>query len=472
MTLLQKRAFLVAASLIVVLGIALRLIGANGELALDEVWSLKLLQSIGRPDQIFWKINHDNNHFLNSLWLYAIGPGASVLAQRALAIALGAAGIVVAGLWACERGPAACLVTMALFEGCFAMVQYGSEARGYSGLVLFAVAALVLCEKTLNGEDRRWWLALACLLGLLCHLNMVFLFVVIGIWVGFIQIRRQSDLMQAGWATIKLLYPAALCTSPLVLWVVYTLHSRVFTIGMLNPFAADRFTSAYGLLIRAMTGLPGLTAPAFYLLLPSNALALAWLWRRALNGRFSLYVIALVVLPALMFALRLPNTDQPRYFLVSGTAYLLLVGELMGIAFRHGATIRVAGVAVLLVFANQNAGFLQHFFIDGRGHYREAVQAMTTQGPARYGSNDAFRNPLLVDYYARQLGASATYIPDSEWCAAPPDWYLVYAFSHDAPPATVIAGPATCKQLFDAPSVFPYWGMSGFQWSLYRKAAR
>lgn len=64
------------------IGLTLRILGARGDLWLDEIWTLKLLEHVGSPGEIFWNLAHDNNHPLNSLYLYFVGADASALAQR------------------------------------------------------------------------------------------------------------------------------------------------------------------------------------------------------------------------------------------------------------------------------------------------------------------------------------------------------------------------------------------------------
>jgi hypothetical protein len=81
-----------------VIGAALRLFGTHGDLWLDEIWTLVLLEPITSIGQILWGINHYNNHFLNSIYLYVIGLDASPVVQRGLSVLLGTAAIAAAGL--------------------------------------------------------------------------------------------------------------------------------------------------------------------------------------------------------------------------------------------------------------------------------------------------------------------------------------------------------------------------------------
>src|SRR5258707_6309966 len=81
----------------------------------------------------------------------------------------------VTNLAAAPRGQAAVIFAMLLFGLAYPMVHYGSEARGYAGLVLFLLFAVVFLEHALDGSDwpLRHSLGAAIGLGLLCHLTMV-----------------------------------------------------------------------------------------------------------------------------------------------------------------------------------------------------------------------------------------------------------------------------------------------------------
>lgn len=51
------------------LACGLRCLAANGELWLDEIWSVFLVrQSVRNATDVVTVLQHDNNHFLNSLY--------------------------------------------------------------------------------------------------------------------------------------------------------------------------------------------------------------------------------------------------------------------------------------------------------------------------------------------------------------------------------------------------------------------
>src|ERR1700710_2786551 len=88
----------IAVAAITLCGLALRIAAAQGALWLDEAWSAVSAHDVGTPLGVFLKINHDNNHHLNTLWLQLVGLDAPPMLQRGLSIATGTAAIWVAGL--------------------------------------------------------------------------------------------------------------------------------------------------------------------------------------------------------------------------------------------------------------------------------------------------------------------------------------------------------------------------------------
>ena len=72
------------ALILLALGAALRLLCARGDLWFDELWSLTHALRVENPLDVLLRpeLQHDNNHWLNTLWLHWLGPEASPLAYR------------------------------------------------------------------------------------------------------------------------------------------------------------------------------------------------------------------------------------------------------------------------------------------------------------------------------------------------------------------------------------------------------
>jgi hypothetical protein len=86
------RCDLVAAA-IILLATLVFIICARGELWFDEVLSLQWAKNTATPWQLLTDYRHDNNHLLNSLWLWLVGIRAPELVLRALAVASGTGGV-------------------------------------------------------------------------------------------------------------------------------------------------------------------------------------------------------------------------------------------------------------------------------------------------------------------------------------------------------------------------------------------
>ena len=69
-----------ALGVVVLFFAVVRMVGVFGDLWLDEIWSLRMVQSIQSPLEIFTTLQHDNNHPLNSLFLYIVqsAPGCTI----------------------------------------------------------------------------------------------------------------------------------------------------------------------------------------------------------------------------------------------------------------------------------------------------------------------------------------------------------------------------------------------------------
>jgi hypothetical protein len=174
----------IAAFGLLILGATLIGYGALGDLWLDEIWTFVLLKPVKSFGGIIWDIRHDNNHILNSMYLYAVGPDAPPIVIRGLSIVFGIASIAAAGLALSRNTTVAALTAMLLFATSYPIIHYASEARGYAGLILFSLLALVLLQREFDQPHRinRYALAIALGLGVLSHLTMLLGAVAFGVW--------------------------------------------------------------------------------------------------------------------------------------------------------------------------------------------------------------------------------------------------------------------------------------------------
>ena len=473
-----------AAAAILIVALILRILGARGELWLDELWSLKLIDEVVARHDLFWGLAVDNNHYLNTLYLYLVGADAPALVQRALSILLGCITVLVAGIAMRREGIAATLSAMGLFAVAYPMVNYGSEARGYAGLILATLAGLLLTEAvaTAQPSDRRRRATIA--LGAANAIGVLFQPVMLSGIVGMMGwtawINRPADptdwrglrttLATIGdrfsW-TVRLLLPFA------AIIAFSVLHADGYRIAGSVPFTAAGFVAGYGGLLRLLLGLPEAAPDWTALCIAAVALALACTLahdgtRRGQHRR-SLYLIFIVGLPAAMFVARLPNIYFPRYYLASGTVFLLLLADLFAWSWRRGNATRALAVVTILAIAAGNMAENAHLLRDGRDQSAAVMRLVASAGPTLVTSDQDVRDTPVVEFFARRLSLPVTYVKSSEICSRKPQW-LVSSWSPAELGDTMETGDAGCRHVFHRVAAFPQWGLSGLPWSVYRAA--
>ena len=91
-----RRAWL--APLLLVAAAVIRIRAAHNDLWLDEIWSLLSVRKIASPLEVFTKIHLDNNHYLNSLWLYLFREHDNWPGFRIPSIVIGVGSVAMAGM--------------------------------------------------------------------------------------------------------------------------------------------------------------------------------------------------------------------------------------------------------------------------------------------------------------------------------------------------------------------------------------
>src|SRR5215469_7447840 len=140
----RERSWWAAVGALALAGFILRVRAAQGGLWTDEAWSMIYAAKARDAVGVFLRINHDNNHHLNSLWLQAIGPAASPLLARVPAIIAGTLCIFIAALICRRSSKTAGIIAALLFALSPTLVAFGSEARGYAMMLLAALVMLLL----------------------------------------------------------------------------------------------------------------------------------------------------------------------------------------------------------------------------------------------------------------------------------------------------------------------------------------
>ncbi len=472
--------------LVTLAGFGLRIAAAQGDLWLDEIWSLNLVAGIRSAGGVFWDISHDNNHYLNSLWLYLAGPDRSALVYRAPAVLFGTLSILMAARIGFRRSPATAVAAAGLTACAFPFVNYGSEARGYAGLILATLLAVDSFERTIEPllapclhpagarPDRhwpRWVLGLAIGFGALSHFSMLAVLILLGFTAIIRLLQAGRSLGRVVDQTIGLFGPSLALLVPAMAAVMAGLlvHGG-FEVGGASPFSAASFLVGYGDLIRLMLGLPG-GMPAWVALAAGGVGVAIAVWYNLVDPRhYALIFAGLVVVPALMLAARLPNLEFPRYYLGSGTVFLLFEADVIGGMWdRGGRGSRCVVAALISLVAFGQYSWDASLLRDGRGSYSVILDTMASEGRPAYASVHRFKIQTVVDYLAARRGTRFDYSAPGTFCRDRPGWYIDLNEDERDPPSSIEIGPSDCRATFVQRASYPASMLSGMRWTLYRR---
>jgi len=449
---------------------ALRVAAALGDLYIDEVWSLYFAKSSWT--EIF-RIRHDNNHLLNTLYLRALGDivffidGAPVfIGYRLLSIISGTLSLIVLGYLGLRRGALEAFTLVVLAGLSYPLVLYSSEARGYGPAILFALLAFALAGRWL--ENRSWpililfWIS--TFLGMLSHFSFVYAFAGIAAW-SFFHGMGERDFK--GFAVLN--------SIPFVVVAVfYFSFIRGLNIGggeetKIWQTALDAAAS--------VSGVPG-SGPVSWVL---GALVVAGLasagtvmLKRSGQDNWTFFPFALLIAPALVLAITRPDYFYIRYFLLLFPFFYVLAAAALSAACRASSAGKAFYAAFMLFFIVSNLYSTGCLIKGGRGEYFKAVKFISdnTPGPtAVVGSDHAFRNRMMLLYYSKFLppGKGIAYAPSGEWPAGGPDWIVRHSVDPAFRPAQSMKADGMEYVLAAS---YPYSGASGWSWHLYKRAGQ
>lgn len=458
-------------------GFALRAAAAAGDLGLDEVWSLRLVGRVPSFGGVFWGISHDNNHFLNSAWLYLLGQDAPVWAYRLPALVMGTLTVPALARLCGRANPAAGPFAAAFGAVALPLVDFGSEARGYAGLVLATVLAVEAAGRAVDatlGEDhaacRRaaWRLGAAIGIGLASHLTMADAAAVLGV-ATLIRLEAHRNRRHALLAAFRIFLPSVLLALPVAAFILAGIAVRgTFTIGDTDPFTLGKLVAGFGGMALLAMGLPDALpawlggAGAMALLLVAARHRLASPWALAVG------VAALVALPLAVAALRLPNVVYARYFSVCAVALLVLAAEMLGTLWSRGDEHKRAALLAALAMVAGGLVLDASAIRDGRSNATETLALMRAEGTATYAADHPFMAAMLLDDAARRGGGGGVPAAEADACP-PPDWFIAVGVVDRRPDGTAAFGPPACRASYGPRRPYDASPLSGTAWTLYRK---
>ncbi|HEV2045517.1 MAG TPA: glycosyltransferase family 39 protein [Chthoniobacterales bacterium] len=466
---------LYAAVCVVVFTVAmsLRVRAAINDLWLDEIWSLELVRDLHSPLEVFTKIHHDNNHYLNSLFIYFLGQRGNWPGYRALAVVAGFGTAVLAWLIGRRRDKWAAFFSMILVSFSYVLILYSSEARGYAPLLFFCFLCFHVLESFL--DKPRWetalWFSLGAILGFSSHLTFVNFFVASLFWFC-------TRLVRSGNRLTTILGRVTACyAAPVIyliaLYVVDIRHMDVgggTPIGLLEGYAASLAwtlgaPNVYGIqMISVGVAVTGLLA------------GLAILWRKELDLLF-FFLVVVVIMPLGLAALQHGDLHYVRYFIVAVGFLVLLFGRVLGWLYERGRWGKIACVLFCGAYLVTNSWHLASLFKYGRGHTQDALQFMvenSKQSPVSFGGDQDFRIHFVLAFYWRETmpGKAMEYYEHERWPSGGPEWVIFHreSFKPPVPPGKQFYDKS--GNWFELARIFPTAPLSGVHWFIYHNRDR
>lgn len=459
----------ILAAAILAIATAYRLWAAQNDLWLDEIWSLKLIRNIASSWQVFTSIHLDNNHYLNGLWLYFLGPNATPFWYRFPSMLAGTASVVLAGLIGRRRNPIASIFAMLLTGFSYVLILYSSEARGYSSAVLFSFLAFYSLDLYL--ERRRWPMAalysLSVLLGLASHLIFVTVLLASIVWT----VCRLKSIHAPRKQILRTLI---LCNAVPLLFLAWLYFADIRQMAEGGGIPQYSLLGTYAAALAWAFGAPSPTALQILFGLVSVGILAAGLrlLGRDKAGSVVFFTSVIVVFPILLAVVRNAETIYIRYFIISIAFLLLLASFVLASLYERGRMGKLACGLLLAVFLAANGRHVAQLFKDGRGHYRDAIHyiAAHTRGPViTIDSDNDFQVPLLLDYYADATGGKKVEYrlkKSGPWGA---EWLVCQkeSFEDPTPPHGQFAQSAGCE--YELVQSYPTAPLSGLRWYLYQR---
>lgn len=465
-----RPAALALAFLVCLLGILFRLQGVTGDLWLDEIFSLKLVSSLRSWSDVF-AIHLDNNHFLNSLYLYAVGPDAQPSTCRACSLICGILTLVLA-IWTCgKKGAGELLFGSAIFAGSYILILYGTEARGYSSLLLFCLCSFIFFQAAISNGRVIHFIGYysSCLLGLLSHFTFLHLYVALLAWNACLlwrgKISARTSLVLQG---IPLLA---------ALWLGLGLLSKLQVAGGPQGSRIEVFLNVFCVPYGTTELSPSnIQLSAFYLGVAVLVLVILMteLWRKLrTNLEEGVFFAALVIGAPLTLLLFInPEVFVLRYVLPSIFFGYFLFTDFLTRLYRRDRAGRVLAVGLLSLFILGNERSLGFLCTYGRGQYQKAISLISKGSEASeisVSSDQDFRINSTLDYYAARVAPEKkfVYVPGNGSPAAGADWVIFETQDLEAIPAQHLE-----EQNLILAGTFNTAPLSGMRWFVYCQSAR
>ncbi|MCB0330274.1 MAG: hypothetical protein KDD70_11430 [Bdellovibrionales bacterium] len=355
-------------------------------------------------------------------------------------------------------------VLLVLVSTSYLFVLYGTEARGYSPLLLFLWLVYDTGENLVQefSVRRIAVFSIAVLLAALSHLSA--LTFIAAVLIGLIP---RVGFMRA---TIAGIFPVVLVG---VLW--FTFISKLAQasgdignelLAIINIFSVGFGGPAVGATLQGVFAF--IVAP----IVAISLLFLVFLSVRKKDEQALFFAAGIFMLPIATWLVYQPGYTYARHFLPALFVAYLCVARRMALVFESQQPQMVRGVIfVLMLFIGGNAANNFTLCVYGRGGYEKIVQLLADDRGAIV-SDRPFRHQALLKHYSENLSSGLAVLKGQndglpEWVqmkeseAAEPKWFLSIGNPYETPKEVDLAH-------FELVGVFPSAPLSGWEVQLFK----
>jgi hypothetical protein len=468
---LPKRVIIAIALLSGCFGVLLRFFAARGELWLDELWSVLLTRTMETPVDVL-SVKHDNNHLLNSLWMWMCGATAPPWLLRFPSLLFAAAAITLLCVECVRRKQQWLTFFTIMFTTSYPFVLYGSEARGYSIMILCVVAGAWALDRLLVAPDRTAAVvfAISGFAGCWAHAAFSLFLVPALLWLTYGVIAKRPNI---SWPLFVMAALPPLVTGALLGSVFYT--QMEIGGGPLLPYVQVVFSTisvSFGGEELSLNAVPlsAWCVIASLFICAVCALELLW-WYRENDRRSSLCLLVLAA-PAFAITLTHPDFVLTRYFLIQIVALYVLMARSLARLSAKGSGGAFLAACVVCLFALLNLRHAVELIRYGRSHAVEVLAeiARSSNSPEELtvGGDHDNQNALRLDYakLVEPITRSLAYIPAYESANTAPRYVIRETLDRFEPMPDAFEARGTRYALT---TTYPAPLLSGSWWYVYRK---
>jgi hypothetical protein len=392
-------------------GFILRCLAAQGELWLDELWSLIHVIDLNTPVAIFTSVKHDNNHLLNSVWMWLMGLREPALAHRLPSLFFSVVLLIALARHLLAHQRDGTMATwIVLVAASYPVILYSTEARGYSlALLMSVIGYLSLVRLLERPSDSKAMLAFSIsgIIGCLSHAIYVLFLAPAIVWIGYCAITSAAEL------NVRKLVRTAILPPVLTACILTLTFYAGMEIGgaPLLPYlevAASTISVSFGgeplsASSPAVTGWSAFLA-LFVIVVCISELAM---WVRSKDPQ-AVLVSLILITPWIAVPLLQPHFILPRYFLIQVVFAYLVVARFTCRLASRGTLGRGIGIALIIAIVAANVRHTYQLWSLGRSHFREVFSSAASSvrkgdDKVSIGGDQDFQNSLRLHYAIRSL---------------------------------------------------------------------